>query len=300
MKIAIIGAGNVGSALANLLIAKKMCKKVTLIDINKNLALGKAIDLAQSACILGVDMQVVGGDNYELIRDFDIVVITAGLPRKQGQSRDDLALTNAKIVSECAQNTAKFAPNSIIIVVTNPLDLMTFVAYKASKFEAKRVIGMAGELDLARLKYEICTKFNTKFSNIDAKCIGLHAQTMIFPISNLKFKNKSLKNKVMTDFSTLENNAKFGGSKIVELMNMSAFYAPAAGVVKIIQAINGSINDILSCCVVQNDVCIGTLVNIDKNGVKKLIKLKLNKSEKDKFKQNLAEIKAKISKLNLN
>lgn len=300
MKVAIIGAGNVGSALANLLIAKKMCKKVTLIDINKNLALGKAIDLAQSACILGVDIQINGGDNYELIKDFDIVVITAGLPRKQGQSRDDLALTNAKIVLECAKNTAKFAPNSIIIVVTNPLDLMTFVAYKASKFKAKRVIGMAGELDLARLKYEICAKFNTKFSSVKAKCIGLHGETMIFPISNLRFKNKSLKNKVMDNFSTLENNAKFGGSKIVELMNMSAFYAPAAGVVKIIQAINGTINDTLSCSVIKDDVCVGTLVNIDKNGIKNLPKLKLNKNEKDKFKQNLAEIKAKISKLNLN
>lgn len=300
MKIAIIGAGNVGSSIAYLLIAKKMCKKVTLLDINKNLALGKAMDLAQSACILGADIQIKGGDNYELIKGFDIVIITAGLARKQGESRDDLTNTNAVIVADCAKNTAKFAPNSVIIVVTNPLDLMTFVAYKASGFKAKKVIGMAGELDLARLKYEICTKFNAKFSSVQAKCIGLHEQTMIFPKNHIKFKSKSLKNKVFNEFESLENNAKLGGSKIVELMNMSAFYAPAAGVLKIIQALNGEKVEALSCSVIKNNVCIGTLVDIDKNGIRRLLKPELNKDEKVKFKQNLAQIKDKILKLNLN
>ena len=155
MKIAIIGAGNVGASIASLLIAQQMCDKIALIDINSNLAKAKAIDLAQMALALGQKTRVIGGNEYELLSNYDIVIITAGVARKDGQSRAELAKINANIVYEASKNVAKFAPNSTIIVVTNPLDIMVYIACKASGFDRSKVIGMAGELDSARLKFAL-------------------------------------------------------------------------------------------------------------------------------------------------
>lgn len=299
MKIAIIGAGNVGACTASLLITKKMCKNVTLIDINSNLAKARAIDLAQLACVFDVDASVSGGDDYELIRNYDIAVITAGFARKNNQSRDELCSLNAKIVAEAAQKIVQFAPNAIIIVVTNPLDLMVWTAFKASKFSEKRVIGMAGELDSARFKYELASEFKIKFSSVKAKTMGLHGETMFFPHSKLSLGDVNSDER-LSEFTLekLENKARNGGAKIVNLSGGSAFYAPAAGVVKMCEAITRKSNEILSCCVIKDNVPLGRLVRLDKYGVAEILEVDLSKSETEKLELNSRKITHDILNLN--
>ena len=178
MKIAIIGAGNVGANAAALLIARNVAKKIALVDIAKNPTLGKALDLNHMAALLENDTKIKASDEYKIIKNADICVITAGMPRKEGQSRADLLATNASIIKHASKQIAKYAPKSVIIVVSNPLDAMTFCAYKASGFERGKVFGMAGELDSARLRFEIAQHFGLKNSECKGQIYGEHGENM--------------------------------------------------------------------------------------------------------------------------
>ncbi|MDA3047713.1 lactate/malate family dehydrogenase [Campylobacter sp. JMF_08 NE1] len=265
MKIAIIGAGNIGANVANNVIVNEnlagFFSEIALVDIAENIARGKALDLAHLASLCECDVKVCAGSEPELLKSADIVVITAGLTRKAGQSREDLLKSNAKIVSECARNTAKFAPNAIIIIVTNPLDLMVLCAQKASNFAPSRVIGMAGELDSARLKFEIAKFSGDKISALNAPVVGTHNDEMVILKDEINAKISA------TDLNTASQNTLNSGKSVVSLLGTSAYFAPAGGIVKIIKSIIADDNKILICSVVdENGVPFGRFVRIGKNG----------------------------------
>ncbi len=298
MKIAIIGAGNVGSSAASLLIAKSAKfpspLQIALIDINAKLAEGKMMDLAQMAVMLESRAKISGGDDYELAKDCDIAVITAGFTRKLDQSRDDLIAINAKIVSEIAAKIAQIAPKAILIVVTNPLDIMVFVAQNASGFEAKRVIGMAAELDLARLKYYLAQHLGGDLASYSAKCLGLHGPGVIYA-DIAKDGETDCLNRAASSVATAKKEAANGGMAIIERIGTSAYYAPAAGVVQIISAISGDGDGRLCCSVLDGDnIALSRYVRIDENGVSEILDLGQSdalKSSEEKFKKIVKELK---------
>lgn len=292
MKIAIIGAGNVGASIASLLIAQQMCDKIALIDINSNLAKAKAIDLAQMALALGQKTRVIGGNEYELLSNYDIVIITAGVARKDGQSRAELAKINANIVYEASKNVAKFAPNSTIIVVTNPLDIMVYIACKASGFDRSKVIGMAGELDSARLKFALQNYLDADMNRSNSYVIGMHNDSMICIINeNLEENEKQ----------NLKSQTINGGAMIVKLMNTSAFYAPAAGVINICKALIYGNSNILSCSVLDDEfVAFSRPVKINQNGVAEIFELNLEQKDREILDKSIKEFIFNIKNINLN
>lgn len=242
MKIAIIGAGNVGANAAALLIARNVAKKIALVDIAKNPTLGKALDLNHMAALLENDTKIKASDEYKIIKNADICVITAGVPRKVGQSRADLLATNASIIKHASKQIAKYAPKSVIIVVSNPLDAMTFCAYKASGFERGKVFGMAGELDSARLRFEIAKHFGLKNSECGGQIYGEHGENM--SAANLYAKGQKISQNLACE---LENLAKESGARIISLLGSSAYFAPAAGILKICEALKARNGKVLVC-----------------------------------------------------
>ncbi|MDY6135138.1 lactate/malate family dehydrogenase [Campylobacter lanienae] len=291
MKIAIIGAGNVGASIASLLISKQMCDEIALIDINQNLANAKAIDLSQMSIALGLDIMVVGGDDYQILSDFDIVIITAGVARKDGQSRAELAKINANIVAQASSQIAKFAPNSIIIVVTNPLDIMVYVAFKASGFNRKKIIGMAGELDSARLKFALKNHLQKSVTDSKSCVIGMHNDNMICLVDE---------NLSIDEYENIRSQTINGGAKIVKLMNTSAFYAPAAGVINICQALIDEDSKVLSCSVLDDNlIAFSRLVKISKDGVKEILELNLKPKDREILDKSIEEFIICIKNLNI-
>ena len=238
MKIGIIGAGNIGANVAYGLICSEFSDKISqiaLVDIVENLAIGKALDLSHASAVFEKDIKVIGGSDYNILSGYDIVVITAGQTRKAGQSREDLLKINAKIVAEISSKIANIAPNSVIILVTNPLDFMVYVAYKSSGFPKNRIIGMAGELDSARLKCEISNLKNEKISQMKASVVGFHNDKMEILKDEIFIDNKKVEFSGK-EFDEISQNTKNCGPKIVNLLGTSAFLAPASGIVKIINA----------------------------------------------------------------
>lgn len=292
MKIAIIGAGNVGASIASLLIAKNICSDIAIIDINSNLAQAKAIDLSQMAIALSQSVKVLGSDNYELLKDCNIAIITAGMARKDGQSRDELAKLNAKIVADISKQVAKFAPNSTIIVVTNPLDIMVYVAHKFSGFDRNKIIGMAGELDSARLKFALQNHLNKDMSSSKSCVIGMHNDSMICICRE---------NLSSSEFEDIKSQTINGGALIVKLMNTSAFYAPAAGVINICEALINGGSRVLSCSVLDsNFVAFSRPVKIDKNGVKEILELNLEPKDREILDKSIDKFIINIKNLNIN
>ena len=270
MKVAIIGAGNVGASIAALLIARTKISKISLVDINKDLALGKTIDLNHLSAVFCADTKVKASDDYEIIKNADICVITAGFTRKEGQGREELLKANAKIVASAAKKIAKYAPKSVIIVVTNPLDPMTYVAQKASGFAKQNVLGMAGELDSARLRFEVAAYYGLRNSQVKAQILGEHGEHMVlYDIQACGEK---------ADFDPeqiLENHAKKSGAHIISLLGTSAYYAPAAGVVKMCEAIIEKKGQTLICSVLdEDDIPCGVPVKFGK-------KIKIKKTSAD-------------------
>lgn len=296
MKISIIGAGNVGASIAYALSLKGICKEIALVDIFGDVALAKAMDIQQSSCVFNSNLIAYGGSDYSLIKDSDIVVITAGSPRKQGQSREDLLLKNAEVVKTASQNISKYAPNSIIIVVTNPLDVMVLVAFWQSGFKKNRVIGMAGELDSARLTYEISNLKDIPASEISAKVVGTHNDEMVIARENLNINLKE------DEFNTIKEKTKNGGASIVKLLGTSAFYAPAAGVVKMCEAIKNCSDEILSASVIiDENLASGRFIRVCQDGLKEMFALNLNendmknlKSSEDKIVQNIKFVRENL------
>lgn len=296
-KISVIGSGFVGSTCAHWAASKEL-GDVVLVDINGESAQGKALDLMEASPVEGFDSAIVGGSNYELTKDSDVVIITAGLPRKPGMSRDDLLSTNAKIVQECATQSAKYSPNAVLIIVSNPLDAMCHVAMKASGFPRERVLGMAGVLDGARFRSFIAMELGVSVEDVQAFVFGGHGDTMVpmpryvsvggIPLEQLLPKAK---------IDALVDRTRKGGAEIVNLLKTgSAYYAPSASAVQMAEAIVRDKKRFLPCAVYLNgeygkkDLFCGVVAKIGKNGLEGIPLLELNSEEKAMFDKSCAAV----------
>jgi malate dehydrogenase len=285
-KVTVVGAGNVGATVASVLAHKDIVKEIVLLDIMGDLAKGKALDMWQQAPVDYYSTFLRGSDNYEDTANSDIVVITAGVPRKPGMSRDDLISTNAKIVNLVTENILKYSKNPIIIVVSNPLDVMTLAAYRTSGLDSSRVFGMAGILDTARYRAFLAEALNVSPKDIQAVLLGGHGDTMVplpryttvggIPVTELIDEDTLAK---------IVDRTKSGGGELVQLMGTSAWYAPGAAAAQMVEAIVRDENRIFPCCVLLNgqhglsDIFLGLPVKLGKNGIEEIIELKLNDDE---------------------
>ncbi|MEW6097111.1 MAG: malate dehydrogenase [bacterium] len=286
-KISIIGAGNVGATTALLSAQKELANEIVLMDVIEGLAEGKALDISQSGAVEGFNTNVIGSSDYSKISDSNVVIITAGFARKPGMSRLDLLSKNANIIKEITLNIVKYAPNSIIIMVTNPVDVMTYYAWKVSGFNSQRVLGQAGILDAARFCYFISQELKISTQNISAIILGGHGDSMVplprystvsgIPITELMDKET---------INRLVERTRKGGGEIVELLKTgSAFYAPAASTVQMIESILKDRKQILPCSVYLegqygiSDIYIGVPARLGSNGVEEIIELKLTEEE---------------------
>ena len=299
MKVSVIGAGNVGATCAEVLAHHEIVNEVVLLDIKENFAEGKALDIWETAAINMYDTRVTGSTNdYSKTANSDVVVITSGLPRKPGMSRDDLISTNAKIVKSVTEQVAKYSPNTIIIVVSNPLDVMTYCAYINAKFPSNRVFGMAGILDTGRYKSFLAEELNVSPKDIQAVLMGGHGDTMVplpryttvggIPVTEL------------IDAAKLEkiiDRTKKGGGEIVNLLGTSAWYAPGSAAAQMVEAIIKDQKRVFPVCALLNgeyglkNIYLGVPVILGKGGIEKIIELKLNDDEKKLVAESAVAVK---------
>lgn len=286
-KVTVIGAGNVGATCANVLAHKDLVKEIVLLDIAGDVARGKALDTWQQAPVDNYSTRVVGTDDYAATAGSDIVVITAGVPRKPGMSRDDLIATNANIVVSVTRSIMAHSPNPIIIVVSNPLDVMTYAAFKAAGLPGSRVFGMAGILDTARYRAFLAEALEVSPKDIQAMILGGHGDTMVplpryttvsgIPVNELIAADK---------LDAIIERTKFGGGELVKLMGTSAWYAPGAAAAQMVEAIVRDENRIFPCCALlegqygYRDVFVGVPVKLGREGIRQTLELQLDKDEK--------------------
>ena len=288
MKVSVIGAGNVGATCANVLANYDVAKEVVLLDIKDGFAEGKALDIWETAAVLNYSTKTVGATNdYGATADSDIVVITSGMPRKPGMSRDDLISTNANIVKSVTEQVIDASPNAIIIVVANPLDVMTYCAYLAAKVDHRKVFGMAGILDTARYKAFLADEIGCSPKDIQAVLMGGHGDTMA-PLTRYT----TVGGIPVTEFvaadklEAIVNRTKKGGGEIVQLLGTSAWYAPGAAAAQMVDAIMKDEQRIFPCCAWLtgeyglHNIYLGAPVVLGKEGIKKIIELDLNDEEK--------------------
>lgn len=298
-KVTVIGAGNVGATVANVLAHKDIVNEIVMVDIVGNLAKGKALDSWQQAPIDHYSTRLVGTDDYALTEGSDIVVITAGVPRKPGMSRDDLISTNAKIVNSVTENILKHTSNPIIIVVSNPLDVMTYACWKHSGLPDTRVIGMAGILDTARYRAFLAEALQVSPKDIQAMLLGGHGDTMV-PLPRYTTVS-GIPVQELIDDATLEaivERTRVGGGELVQLMGTSAWYAPGAAAAQMVEAIFKDEKRIFPCCVRLNgqygmkDIFLGVPVKLGKNGIEQIIELQLNEEEMKLLQASAEHVKA--------
>lgn len=285
-KVTVVGAGNVGATCANVLAHKDLVNEVVLLDIVGDLARGKALDSWQQAPIDYYSTRLKGTENYADTANSDIVVITAGIPRKPGMSRDDLISTNAKIVTSVTKSILEHSKNPIIIVVSNPLDVMTYAAHQASGLDATRVFGMAGILDTARYRAFLSTELNVSPKDIQAVLMGGHGDTMV-PLPRYTTVSGIPVTELIDTYAldAIVERTKKGGGELVKLMGTSAWYAPGAAAAQMVETIVRDENRIFPCCARLDgqyglsDIFLGVPVKLGKNGITEIIELKLNKDE---------------------
>lgn len=287
-KVTVVGAGNVGATCADVLAYREIAEEIVLIDIKEGIAEGKALDIWQKAPINQYDSRTVGSTNdYSKTANSDVVVITSGLPRKPGMTRDDLIETNAGIVKSVTENVVKYSPNAIIIVVSNPLDVMTYQAHLTSGLSRNKVIGMAGILDTARYRAFLAEELNVSGKEIQAILMGGHGDTMVplpryttvagIPVTELVAKDK---------LDAIIERTKFGGGELVKLMGTSAWYAPGSAAAQMVEAILKNQRRVFPVCIKLDgeygidDCYLGVPVILGKNGVEKVLELDLNAEEK--------------------
>ncbi len=285
-KVTVIGSGNVGATVANVLAHKDLVNEIVLLDIQGDMAKGKALDMWQQAPVDYYSTRITGTDDYAKTADSDIVVITAGIPRKPGMSRDDLISTNANIVSSVTAQIMKYSPNPIIIVVSNPLDVMTYAAWKTSGLPSSRVFGMAGILDTARYRAFLAEALNVSPKDIQAVLMGGHGDTMV-PLPRYTTVSGIPVTELIDEASldAIVERTKVGGGELVKLMGTSAWYAPGAAAAQMVESILKNENRIYPCCALLNGeynlhgVFVGVPVKLGANGIEQLIELKLNEAE---------------------
>jgi malate dehydrogenase len=299
MKVTVVGAGNVGATCADVLAYREIANEIVLVDIKEGFAEGKALDIWQKAPITQYDSKTIGATNdYTKTANSDVVVITSGLPRKPGMTRDDLISTNAGIVQTVTENVVKYSPNAIIIVVSNPLDVMTYCAHLASKLPRTKVLGMAGILDTARYRAFLADEIGCSPKEIQAMLLGGHGDTMVplpryttvggIPVTELVAKDK---------LDAIIERTKSGGGELVKLMGTSAWYAPGAAAAQMVEAIVKDQKKIVPVCIKLegeygiNDCYLGVPVILGKNGVEKVIQLQLNDEENELLQTSRSHVK---------
>ncbi len=300
MKVTVVGAGNVGATCADVLATREIANEIVLLDIKEGFAEGKALDIWETAPINLYDSRTIGSTNdYTKTADSDVVVITSGLPRKPGMSRDDLIATNAGIVKTVTENVVKHSPNAIMIIVSNPLDVMTYCAYLSAKVDSSRVFGMAGVLDTARYRAFLASELNVSPKDIQAVLMGGHGDTMVplpryttvsgIPVTELIETSK---------LDAIIERTKFGGGEIVKLLGTSAWYAPGAAAAQMVEAIVRDQKRIFPVCAWLSgqynlkDIYLGVPVVLGKGGIEKIIELDLNDEEKEMLNESADSVRS--------
>ncbi|MGL6067136.1 MAG: malate dehydrogenase, partial [Sediminibacterium sp.] len=284
MKVTVVGAGAVGATCADNIARKELCTELVLLDIKEGLAEGKTQDMMQTAALLGFDTKIVGSTNdYSKTAGSNVVVITSGIPRKPGMTREELIGTNAGIVKGVCENILKYSPDAIIIVISNPMDTMTYLALTSTGLPKNRIIGMGGTLDSSRFKYQLSQHLGCSPSDLNAVVVGGHGDTTMIPLIRYATWNSA----PVTDFLSAEqqqqiiNDTMVGGATLTKLIGTSAWYAPGAAGAALVESIVRDQKKLFTCCVSldgeygQKDICLGVPVTIGKNGWEKIIDFKL-------------------------
>jgi malate dehydrogenase len=292
MKVTVVGAGAVGATCADNIARAALCEELVLLDIKEGLAEGKALDMTQTAALLGFDTKITGSTNdYSKTAGSNVVVITSGIPRKPGMTREELIGTNANIVKTVVENILKFSPDAIIIVISNPMDTMTYLALKNSGLPKNRIIGMGGILDSARFKCYLSQALSCSPNDLNATVIGGHGDTTMIPLVRYATWNSAPVSTFLSDDQQKQvvADTMVGGATLTKLIGTSAWYAPGAAGAALVKAIVRDEKKLFSCCVAldgeygQNDICLGVPVVIGKNGVEKIVDYKLNADEQALF-----------------
>ncbi len=300
MKITVVGAGAVGASCAEYIALKNFASEVVILDIKDGFAEGKAMDLMQTASLNNFDTKIIGTTNdYSKTSASDICVITSGIPRKPGMTREELIGINAKIVSEVSSSLIRFSPNTILIVVSNPMDSMTYLVHKKTSLSKNRIIGMGGALDSARFKYRIAEALNCPISDVDGIVIGGHSDKGMVPLISKATRNSIRISNFLSEeiLENIKQETKIGGATLTKLLGTSAWYAPGAAVSSIVQSIACNQHKMFPCSALLNDeyglsdLCIGVPVILGKNGIEKIIELELDDSEYEHLKQSAESVK---------
>ena len=303
-KISLIGAGQIGGTLAHLIGLKELANEVVLFDVASGIAKGKALDIAQSSSVDGFNVKFSGTDNYEDIKDSDVIIITAGVPRKPGMSRDDLLGINLKIIKQVAEGIKKYSPNAFVICITNPLDVMVMAFQKYSGLPTNKVVGMAGILDSSRFKLFLSLELNVPVKEIHAMVMGGHGDTMVPLPRFTKISGKPLNELVKQGkiseekLESINQRTRDGGAEIVKYLEKgSAFYAPAASGVEMAKAYMNNENKVLPCAAYLNGeygvngIYAGVPVVINKKGIDKIEVIELDQKEKEQFDHSIEAVK---------
>ena len=306
MKVTVVGAGAVGATCADNILRKELCQELVLLDIKEGFAEGKAQDMMQTATLLGFDTRITGStDDYSKTANSDVVVITSGIPRKPGMTREELIGTNAGIVKTVCANILEHSPNTIIIVISNPMDTMTYLALQSSGVPKNRIIGMGGILDSSRFKYQLSQKLNCSPSDLNAIVIGGHGDTTMIPLVRMA----TLNSIPVTQFldadaqNQVVNDTMVGGATLTKLIGTSAWYAPGAAGAALVEAIVRDEKKLFTCSVAldgeygQKDICLGVPVIIGKSGWEKIVPLDLNEAEKELFQKSADAVRSMNSVL---
>ena len=311
MKVTVVGAGNVGATAANVIATKNFASEVVLIDIKEGLSEGKAMDIMQTAQTLNFNTKVTGVTNdYSKTAGSQVVVITSGIPRKPGMSREDLIGTNAKIVKSVVDQVIEHSPDAILIIISNPMDAMTYLTLKDSKLPRNRVIGMGGMLDSSRFRYFLCVELNkagypATITDIDGMVIGGHSDKTMVPLASIATWKGIPVTQLLSkeQISEAVEQTKVGGATLTKLLGTSAWYAPGASAANLVEAIALDAKKIIPCCVYldgeygEKDLCIGVPVVLGKDGCEKIVEITCSDEEKAKFAESVAAARDTNSKL---
>jgi malate dehydrogenase len=301
MKVTVVGAGAVGATCADNIARSAVCQELVLLDIKEGLAEGKAQDMMQTAALLGFDTRISGSTNdYSKTAGSDVVVITSGLPRKPGMTREELIGTNAGIVKGVCENILKYSPDAIIIVISNPMDTMTYLALQSTGLPKHRIIGMGGTLDSSRFKYQLSSHLGCSPADLNAVVIGGHGDTTMIPLIRFATWNSL----PVTQFLSAEQQEKIvadtmvGGATLTKLIGTSAWYAPGAAGAALVKSILNDEKKLFTCCVKldgeygQEDICLGVPVTIGRNGWEKILPMELNDQEQALFAKSAEAVRS--------
>ncbi|MFG6686422.1 malate dehydrogenase [Mariniflexile sp. HNIBRBA6329] len=301
MKVTVVGAGAVGASCAEYIAIKNFASEVVLLDIKEGYAEGKAMDLMQTASLNGFDTKITGITNdYSRTANSDVCVITSGIPRKPGMTREELIGINAGIVKTVSSSLIEHSPKTIIIVVSNPMDTMTYLVHKSTSIPKNRIIGMGGALDSARFKYRLAEALGGPISDVDGMVIGGHSDTGMIPLTRLATRNGVPVSEFLSEerLSQVLEETKVGGATLTKLLGTSAWYAPGAAVSGMVQAIACDTKKVFPCSAYlegeygYNDICLGVPVVLGKKGIEEIINIKLNDAEKATLEESAKGVKA--------